>query len=438
MSVRVRFAPSPTGPLHIGGLRTALFNYLFARKHKGTFILRIEDTDQSRYIPGAEKYIIESKKKNPLFKFIPKNIDSKYPEFGMDEGVADKWYENKLGIEQFPGFENKWAIEQSKPIGYIMKAFDPIIGVNKKLKIPAPVFKNPESLNGIYPNARGIIDNVGNLYICNTDDYVLHDHMLKFLEKLGILKYDIDWADEDIEKLGYITIQRDNATKDFYIGESNSINVSNGKHRKKIRDFQVLFDKCKILNPQYDFIMEKIRFDDVFEGVGDKFLANKYITPDDNEEFEKIYKSKKQKEEDKPITYIKDRLGKITPVFKNPKNLFNFDRNVRAIADKEGNLYVALEDNYFNHGKMANYLNTVGIINCEKYYENNKNNANTNYGIYANQSNYLLLNRKEDTNTFGVSDAYEHSGEASEDMFKALRKRNPQYDYEERFEDWYE
>jgi glutamyl-tRNA synthetase len=60
MSVRVRFAPSPTGPLHIGGLRTALFNYLFARKHKGSFILRIEDTDQSRYVPGAEEYIIES------------------------------------------------------------------------------------------------------------------------------------------------------------------------------------------------------------------------------------------------------------------------------------------------------------------------------------------------------------------------------------------
>jgi glutamyl-tRNA synthetase len=60
MSVRVRFAPSPTGPLHIGGLRTALFNYLFAHKHKGTFILRIEDTDQSRYVPGAENYIIES------------------------------------------------------------------------------------------------------------------------------------------------------------------------------------------------------------------------------------------------------------------------------------------------------------------------------------------------------------------------------------------
>ncbi len=58
--VRVRFAPSPTGPLHIGGVRTALFNYLFAKKHNGDFLLRIEDTDQTRYVPGAEEYIMES------------------------------------------------------------------------------------------------------------------------------------------------------------------------------------------------------------------------------------------------------------------------------------------------------------------------------------------------------------------------------------------
>ncbi len=58
--IRVRFAPSPTGPLHIGGVRTALYNYLFAKKMKGDFILRIEDTDQTRYVPGAEDYIKES------------------------------------------------------------------------------------------------------------------------------------------------------------------------------------------------------------------------------------------------------------------------------------------------------------------------------------------------------------------------------------------
>lgn len=60
--VRVRFAPSPTGPLHIGGVRTALYNYLFAKKHGGDFLLRIEDTDQTRYVQGAEDYILESLK----------------------------------------------------------------------------------------------------------------------------------------------------------------------------------------------------------------------------------------------------------------------------------------------------------------------------------------------------------------------------------------
>lgn len=58
--VRVRFAPSPTGPLHIGGVRTALYNYLFAKKNNGKFILRIEDTDQNRFVEGAEEYIIKS------------------------------------------------------------------------------------------------------------------------------------------------------------------------------------------------------------------------------------------------------------------------------------------------------------------------------------------------------------------------------------------
>lgn len=59
MTVRVRFAPSPTGGLHLGGVRTALFNYLFAKQHGGKFILRVEDTDQNRFVPGAEEYIVD-------------------------------------------------------------------------------------------------------------------------------------------------------------------------------------------------------------------------------------------------------------------------------------------------------------------------------------------------------------------------------------------
>ena len=67
--VRVRFAPSPTGALHIGGVRTALYNYLFARQHGGEMVFRIEDTDSSRFVPGAEEYIIES------FKWLGINFD---------------------------------------------------------------------------------------------------------------------------------------------------------------------------------------------------------------------------------------------------------------------------------------------------------------------------------------------------------------------------
>ncbi len=77
--VRVRFAPSPTGPLHIGGVRTALYNYLFARQHGGKLIFRIEDTDSHRFVPGAEEYILES------FKWLGIKFDEGV-SFGGDSG----------------------------------------------------------------------------------------------------------------------------------------------------------------------------------------------------------------------------------------------------------------------------------------------------------------------------------------------------------------
>ena len=102
-TVRVRFAPSPTGPLHIGGVRTALYNYLFAKKHQGTFILRIEDTDQSRYVANAENYIIKAlqwckipfdegpntkEKYGPYVQSKRKEIYKKYVAILIDTGWA--------------------------------------------------------------------------------------------------------------------------------------------------------------------------------------------------------------------------------------------------------------------------------------------------------------------------------------------------------------
>ena len=106
--VRVRFAPSPTGPLHIGGVRTALFNYLYARKTNGTFILRIEDTDQVRYVPGAEDYIIES---------------LKWCGIKIDEGVSIGGPYEPYRQSDRSGIYKKYA-DQLVQSGYAYLAFD--------------------------------------------------------------------------------------------------------------------------------------------------------------------------------------------------------------------------------------------------------------------------------------------------------------------------
>jgi len=83
--VRVRFAPSPTGPLHIGGVRTALYNYLFAKKNQGTFIIRIEDTDQTRFVPGAQDYIMESLKWAGIMPTEGPGLDDKFGPYVQSE-----------------------------------------------------------------------------------------------------------------------------------------------------------------------------------------------------------------------------------------------------------------------------------------------------------------------------------------------------------------
>ncbi|HEX2968888.1 MAG TPA: glutamate--tRNA ligase [Bacteroidales bacterium] len=113
--VRVRFAPSPTGPLHIGGVRTALYNYLFAKKNGGTFILRIEDTDQARFVEGAEEYIMESLawcgikidegikeggKYGPYRQSDRKDIYRQYADLLIDRGDAYYAFDTPQELEQ--------------------------------------------------------------------------------------------------------------------------------------------------------------------------------------------------------------------------------------------------------------------------------------------------------------------------------------------------
>ena len=98
--VRVRFAPSPTGPLHIGGVRTALYNYLFAKKHGGDFLLRIEDTDQTRYVKGAEDYILEALKWSGLKIDEGVGVGGEYGPYRQSErkeaGIYKKYVDQLL------------------------------------------------------------------------------------------------------------------------------------------------------------------------------------------------------------------------------------------------------------------------------------------------------------------------------------------------------
>ncbi|PCJ66825.1 MAG: glutamate--tRNA ligase [Bacteroidetes bacterium] len=106
--VRVRFAPSPTGPLHIGGVRTALYNYLFAKKHKGKFLLRIEDTDQKRFVEGAEDYV------NDSLNWLGLTVDE-----GVREGGDFGPYKQSERMDKYAGYAHQLVKDD-----YAYYAFD--------------------------------------------------------------------------------------------------------------------------------------------------------------------------------------------------------------------------------------------------------------------------------------------------------------------------
>ena len=134
--VRVRFAPSPTGGLHIGGVRTALFNFLYARKHGGKFILRIEDTDQTRFVPGAEEYIIETLKwcgiepdegvgyggeygpyrqseRKPMYRqYAERLVEAGYAYYAFDTSEEIEAMRNRLKADGNPSPQYNWAIRE--------------------------------------------------------------------------------------------------------------------------------------------------------------------------------------------------------------------------------------------------------------------------------------------------------------------------------------
>ncbi len=158
-NVRLRFAPSPTGPLHIGGVRTALFSYLYARKHKGDFILRIEDTDRNRYVDGAEEYIESVLDWCGISPDESSSKGGKYGPYRQSERIETyQQYALKLvekGLAYY-AFDTKEEIEQMREIEEKKGNSNPKYGhgtrdnMKNSLSLPAEEVKNRLEANNPY------------------------------------------------------------------------------------------------------------------------------------------------------------------------------------------------------------------------------------------------------------------------------------------------
>ncbi len=159
--VRVRFAPSPTGPLHIGGVRTALYNYLFAKSQSGKLILRIEDTDEKRFVSGAEEYIVES------LKWCGINFD----ESNLNGGNYGPYKQSQRKHIYTP------YVEELVKNGFAYYAFDTSEELNemrdrmKKAGVPSPQYNAITRMS--MKNSLSLSDDEVKARLANGDDYVI-------------------------------------------------------------------------------------------------------------------------------------------------------------------------------------------------------------------------------------------------------------------------
>lgn len=167
--VRVRFAPSPTGPLHIGGVRTALFNYLYAKKHGGDFLLRIEDTDQTRFVPGAEEYINESLEWLGLT-----------PDEGVKQGGPFGPYRQSLRKDIYIPYA-----EQLVKSGWAYYAFDTpeeLEKIRTRFEAEKKTFAYDQSLRGTLNNSLSLSETETKKKIDSGESYVVRFKMPENIE----------------------------------------------------------------------------------------------------------------------------------------------------------------------------------------------------------------------------------------------------------------
>ena len=162
--VRVRFAPSPTGPLHIGGVRTALYNYLYARKNNGIFILRIEDTDQARFVEGAEEYIMEA------LKWCGIEVDE-----GIKEGGKYGPYRQSDRKELYRQYAD--ILVDSGDAYYAFDTPEALEKLRKDYEVRGETFLYNASVRGTLTNSSSLPESEWRSRLKNGDPYVIRYRM---------------------------------------------------------------------------------------------------------------------------------------------------------------------------------------------------------------------------------------------------------------------
>lgn len=342
------------------------------------------------------------------------------------EGVGDKYAEKKFGIpDPDDEFEKDYKLHNllmsEKPVAYV-KNYDNVNNIRENVGI----YKNPQSLSNFDQSTRAIADVYGNIYVAQKNGNFIHGEMAVAL-KFAVTD---DSFYDNLDR--FLLLNRVGNTNTFGLSDTTSSYVNADESDRRIVMLKI-FKKLIQKNSQfryYDRYFLDIKSDNkpindtkiTQEGVGDKYAANKFGIPDQDDEFEKEYKTHLQTQEEKPMAYVLDTKSDRIAIYKNPRSLANFDADVRAIGDPSGNIYVALQDKYFTHSRMAE---NIGLFTS----------GNEIYST-ENLKKYTLMHRIGLTNGFGLGDAqyeimndeYENDGSLIANL-RNFKKRNPQYNY---------
>jgi tRNA nucleotidyltransferase/poly(A) polymerase len=343
----------------------------------------------------------------------------------LDNNDLDEAYGRR---GEFDDFERQYASQKQEAIGEVVGYVYGFVGYKQKY---IPIYLNPKTLQNFEGNVKAIGNIKGNIYVTLQEAGFVHGEIGLGAGLFSSVRDVYNNYDT------YVTLNRIGKTNSFEIGEST---FENAEENDSMYNVDAILAALKQKNPQYDYFntnrdIEKMKIDiekmnsgEIGEGVGDKYAEKKFGIPDAGREFEDKYQRHRLViDGEEPFGYVTGFIdwrgntsSESVPIYKNPKSLIKFDYDVRAISDNQGNLYVALVNEGFNHGEMAAHIGLVGDDDT----------------IYDRIGEYLLLHRVKDKDVFGFADSseeeYNQSNEDRKrvtDLLNLVKRRNPQFKF---------